>query len=94
MRKTTWLKKLAKELGIKGYSRNELVDLREKRSNSVCMIKFGIMSLEIGGPERISVQINRIENTNFDGVTFKIHYESQVPVAARRLPSPLGHKAY
>ena len=80
-------------LGIKGYSRNKLVDLI-KKCNSVSIIKFRIRSLEIRRLERLSVQINRIENANFDGVTFKIHYESQISVATRGLPSPLGHKVY
>ena len=87
------MKELAKDLGIKGYSRNELIDLTEKRSNSVIIIKFRIRLLEMGWPERLSV-VSRIENTNFDDVTFKIHYESQIPVTTKELPSPLGHKAY
>ena len=47
----------------------------------------------MGRPERLSIA-SRIENTNFDGVTFKIHYESQISVTTKELPSPLGHKAY
>ena len=50
------MKELAKELGVKVYSRNELVDLTEKKNNLVSIVKFTISSLEIGGTERLSVE--------------------------------------
>ena len=82
-----------KSLLKNGYSKNELIGLTGKRSNAVSTIKFRIRSLEIRRPERLPVQVRRIENTNFNGLTFKIH-ESQILVTTRDLPSTLGHKAY
>ena len=39
------------------YSRNELVDLTEKKKKDlVSIVKFTISSLEIGGTERLSVE--------------------------------------
>ena len=38
------------------YSRNELVDLTEKKKQKLSIVKFTISSLETGGTERLSVE--------------------------------------